>query len=201
MRLTCRPFCRRQQKGETMIEVKLLNEAGHEQALYGMSLSHGLHVKDMSEHDRDERKAEVALHLAHKQGGHNKFLESIIIWIDVRAPRYWWQQADTYRVGSTKQSESTMHTITRRPLEQRDFYDPIHDVILEHLNCGIANKDLNSVKRLLPESFMQRRVWCLSYKTVQNMYLQRKAHKLQEWRDFLFAVLDQIQEPDYIDER
>lgn len=180
-----------------MIRAKVLREAGHEEALLGMSLSHGLHKKEMSENERWERKLKVARGLAHKQGGHNKFLESIIVWLDVTAPRYWWQQADTYRI-SSKQSESTMHTILKGCLEQYAFYEPIPVELLDYLNRQIEAKELDKVKRVLPESFMQRRIWCLSYKTLQNMYHQRINHKLQEWRDFLGLVVDGIEHPEYV---
>lgn len=182
-----------------MIGVEVIEEAGHGSALYGMSLSHGLHKKDLDEGEKWERMRARARKLAHMQGGHNKFLESLMVWLDVRAPRYWWQQADTYRI-SSKQSESTMHTILRGHLTQDDFYERIPNELLDRLNVLIADKELELVKRQLPEGFMQRRIWCLSYKTLQNMYLQRRDHKLQEWRDFLYNVLSQLEHPEYIED-
>jgi hypothetical protein len=175
----------------------VLTEAGHAQALLGMSFSHGLHKKEMDELARWERKLARAEQLAPMDLGHNKFLESIMIWVNVRAPRYWWQQADTYRI-STKQSESTMHTILRGELTHEDFYEPISETGLAELNELIKDKKLEKVKRRLPESFMQRRVWCMSYKTFRNMFVQRKNHKLEEWREFLRAVLPQLEHPEYI---
>ena len=65
------------------MRVRVINESGYEQACLGISLSH---------HSTLERAKQVALKLAHKDGGHNKFLESIVTWIDVTAARYWWQQ-------------------------------------------------------------------------------------------------------------
>ena len=183
------------------LTVAVLREAGHVEALHGMSMSHGLHKTEaITQSDNEKlwrRMRNRAMKLAHMQGGHNKFLESIIMWLDVRAPRYWWQQADTYRL-STKQSESTMHTVLKYELTQEDFYEVIPANWLELLNHMRVNGDLDTVKRLLPESFMQRRVWCVSYKTLQNIYLQRKDHKLREWRVFLSAVLRKIEHPEYI---
>ena len=79
------------------MKVEILKEAGYDEALLGLSLSYGTTI---------ERAEEVAKKIASKNGGHNKFLESIIMWIDVTAPRYWWSQMDTYRM-MTKQSQST----------------------------------------------------------------------------------------------
>ncbi len=180
---------------ETRINATVLNEAGYEQALYGMALSHSLDVCE----GLTDRKIARAKKLAHMGAGHLKFLESIMLWIDVNAPRYWWQQADTYRI-SSKQSGSTMHTILRRPLEQSDFALPVKDSNLASLNELIENKDFDQLKNDLPEGFLQRRVWCMSYRTLQNIYLQRKNHKLEEWPDFLSQVLNQIEHPEFIKE-
>lgn len=68
------------------MQVKILREAGYEEAILGLSLSKGATI---------ERAKEVAVQLAPKDGGHNKLLESIQAWLDVTAPRYWWQEADT----------------------------------------------------------------------------------------------------------
>ena len=87
------------------IIVNKLEEAGYQSALFGLSLNKNQPLENMPD---------VAKKLCNKSGGHNKFLESIIIWLDVTAPRYWWQDADTYRL-STKQSQSTNHTILKRP--------------------------------------------------------------------------------------
>lgn len=181
----------------SMIKVRKLCEAGHDEALYGMSLSHGLHVKGMNEVERAERKLARARKLAPMQGGHNKFLESIVVWLEVKAPRYWWQQADTYRL-ATKQSESTMHTVLSRHLRPDDFCDPPPQSWIDDLNALIDAKDLDRVKRWLPEGFWQTREWMLSYKTIQNIWRQRRQHKLKEWHEFLESVLDQLEHPGYI---
>jgi len=168
------------------MKVKILREAGYEEALLGLSLSY-----------ESEPSHRVALKLAKKGGGHNKFLESIILWLDVEAPRYWWQQADTYRL-SSKQSGSTMHTLMRRTLSETDFQGDIEPIILNILNDWISVKDFDSVKRHLPESFLQRRVWRIDYKSMQNLIQQRQTHKLREWQFFIKCVLDQCQHKEFL---
>jgi len=168
------------------MKVTILKEAGYEEALLGLSLSY--------ESEPSER---VAKHLAHKQGGHNKFLESIIVWLDVTAPRYWWQQADTYRLCS-KQSGSTMHTLLRRSLTRDDFEGVINPMILCDLNDSIARKDFDYAKRHLPESFLQRRIWRVDYKTLQNMFYQRRTHRLYEWQLFIECVHAQCEHPEFL---
>ncbi len=171
------------------MQVTVLDEYGYELALLGLSLSYKQDPK---------RMPEVARRLALKGGGHNKFLESIMLWLDITAPRYWWQQFDTYRVGVTKQSESTMHTMTKRPLTQEDFEHPIPAETLAYLNQLITEKNWKQVKWLLPESFLQRRIVCLSYMALQRMIRQRATHKLEEWRAFIDQVLEQVAYPDFL---
>ena len=89
------------------MDVQIMAECGVVEAMVGLSLSYGVGKSY-------EEMLEVAKKLYNKDGGHNKFLESIVVWLNIDAPRYWWQQFDTYRVGTTKQSGSTMHTIMKR---------------------------------------------------------------------------------------
>jgi len=167
--------------------VKLIEESGHKQAVLGLSLSYN-----------SDPSPRVADNLAWKQGGHNKFLESMTLWIDIDAPRYWWQQFDTYRVGMTKQSESTMHTLMKGELTENNFQGGINGVILQELNGWLKDGQFDALKRHLPESFLQRRVVTTNYKVLQNMVVQRTTHKLWEWQYFIRQMKDQVGHPEYI---
>jgi hypothetical protein len=174
------------------MRARVISEHGYEEAMLGISLSWASSV---------ERSKKIAEKLAHKQGGHNKFLESIIVWMDVTAPRYWWQEFDTYRVGVTKQSESTMHTICKSELSVESFEGFVSPYHINHLNELIARyketelKDRKeayfiSIKQNLPEGFLQRRIVCLNYKALQNMHGQRMHHRLPEWKIFFNVSLE-----------
>ena len=52
---------------------------------------------------------------------HRKFLRQIIVSVDITAPRYWWAEFDTYKVGTTANSCSTMHKITAKEFTLDDF--------------------------------------------------------------------------------
>ena len=172
------------------MNVKILNECGYNEALTGLSLSYN--VEDTS------ALAQIANKLAGKDGGHNKFLESMVVWIDIDAPRYWWSQFDTYRTGTSKQSESTMHTILKRQLVQEDFESPILRSTLEDLNFTIKLKNLDDIKNLLPEGFLQRRIVCTNYKVLRSIYKQRFTHKLPQWQTFCNTVLENVEFPEFI---
>jgi hypothetical protein len=179
----------------------VIGEYGYEQALFGCGLSHGL----TSEHDFNGntwpkgRMEKVAQKLSCRDGGHNKLLESIVVWLDIEAPRYWWQEFDTYRVGTTKQSESTIHTMTKRELTVNDFEGvDVPTRHIEWLNSLIRGKDWLAVKNNLPESFLQRRIACTNYKVLRNVILQRRKHKLELWRKFIRDVLKRIEHPELL---
>ena len=184
------------------MQVKVLNECGYEEALRGMSFSYKDRESSMddwwkTQYDKAAKRAEL---LAFKCGGHNKFLESIQVWIEVEATRAWWSEADTYRVGITKQSESTMHTLSKRPPNEADFEE---GTPMEIINCFCSIFDtikdnVNALKKALPEGFLQRRLICTNYKALQNIYYQRKGRRLAAWDQFLEQLLSQLGHPEFI---
>lgn len=171
------------------ISVELLEEAGYKSALFGISLNKDQNVDNMSK---------VAKRLAPHDGGHNKFLEHIMIWLNVRAPRYIWQEMDTFRL-SSKNSQSTMHTILKNELTLQNFEcEEVDETYLGKLNEILQSKDLVKLKRALPEGFMQRRMWVMSYKTLRNIILQRRTHKLPHWHKWIQDVLKQVKNPELL---
>lgn len=148
------------------------------------------------------------LALMHKlvQAGsdHRKFLRQIMVSVDITAPRYWWAEFDTYKVGTVANSCSTMHTIHKRDLTLDDFSseklfdDAINGMYKDGFLTVIglinqARRKYNNTKdkkywevmiQLLPTSFNQMRTVTLNYEVLLNQYHARKAHKLDEWRDY-----------------
>ena len=127
---------------------------------------------------------------------HRKFLRMIHVQCEIRAPRYWLTELDTYKVGTVRNSSSTMHLITKRELTIDDFtadgyarFDlentiiPIINKHIRNYNEGIVNKSdaFCAIKQLLSESFMQRIIWDANYEVLLNIYHQRKNHRLIEW--------------------
>ena len=196
------------------INAIVVEEAGYKVAMRGLSFNKKRSPEEMHS---------AALKLCNHDGGHNKFLESMIVWIEVQAPRYWWQEGDTYRL-STKQSESTMHTLVKELQELgkgrnpgMDFAKAIDQYIRDNFDGGVASftqvedmmylaknttmdpiQRLVTIKRMMPEGFLQKRMWCMSYKTFRNMYLQRKGHRLPHWPKFLAQVLSQLEYPELL---
>ena len=178
------------------MKIMILDEQGYQPAIIGLSLSHNISFS---------RAEMVARKLAPMDGGHNKFLESMFVWLDIDAPRHWWQEADTYRI-STKQSESTMHTIQKRLLVQDDFETPIPECMLDAINIALiayqqhtTKENLFLLKNLIPEGFLQRRVWCVSYKTLRNILKQRHDHRQPGWREvFCPFIMENVNHPYFL---
>jgi len=176
------------------MKTKIIKEDGYKEALFGI----GLNKKLTSDYEDflslpseiQVKLVDVAQKLAPLDGGHNKFLESIIVWLDIKAPLYWWKQFDTYRVGVTKQSDSTMHTLMKNEIKLKDFEIgkelPIEilEFVITRLNDLILLNKFDAVNKLLPQSYLQRRIVVTNYKTLKNIYHQRKNHKLPEWQTF-----------------
>ena len=52
---------------------------------------------------------------------HRKFLRQIMVSVDITAPLYWWKEFDTYKVGTTANSTSTMHKLASTPITKECF--------------------------------------------------------------------------------
>jgi hypothetical protein len=171
------------------MRLQMIREAGYEEAALGLSLSFEKETAAM---------APVMERLGSRDGGHNKFLESIVVWMDITAPRHFWQQFDTYRTGMTKQSGSTMHTLLKRPLTNADFESPLPAQTLARLNELVAARDLIALKNELPEGFLQRRVVCTNYKVLRNIIAQRRTHRSPVWQVFCGQVVSQADHPEFL---
>lgn len=109
---------------------------------------------------------------------HRKYLRQIQVWAEITAPRYWWSEYDTYRIGTNANSESTMHTILKEPFDTSQFewppfteadrdiqaafndYIDILKTVRDRANkkSGENKEQLQRVlKSMLPESFLQKR--------------------------------------------
>jgi len=131
---------------------------------------------------------------------HCKHMRQIMVWADITAPRYWWMEFDTYRLGVEKNSCSTMHKLMARPLTVGDFERDCFEnldlwQIISHINNVMdqyrAEADPDMKKTLwrgiiqeLPQSYLQKRTVMMSYAALRNIYRQREGHKLREWQIF-----------------
>lgn len=135
---------------------------------------------------------------------HSKFMRMITVTCDITAPLYFYKEWDTYKVGTVRNSCSTMHKIASKEFTLDDFscehlWDTasmnLKDTIdvlntfrnaFNHPNAnGKYKKDCWwQMIQLLPSSYNQRSTVQLNYAVLRNMYHARKNHKLDEWHTF-----------------
>ena len=162
-----------------MIEIKTLEIAGLGSVLQALRLPFGKECRSHSDfnielQDNDRFKTssftyinEKDLHLLStliKRGDeHAKAIRGLMVYVEIDAPRYWWQEMDTYRIGSERlSSASTMHIQGK----------------------GLSTEELVAMKDALPEGTMQKRVQMFSYQTLRRIYFQRRDHRLPHWHVF-----------------
>lgn len=148
---------------------------------------------------------------------HRKFLRQIFVSVDITAPLYWWKEFDTYKVGTTANSCSTMHKIHAKEFSLDDFSHEkmisnfgetfealdalclIIDLLNQYRNSYNETKDKRywySMIQLLPSSYNQMRTVTLTYENLINIYYARRHHKLDEWH----IVCDRIESLPYAKE-
>ena len=145
---------------------------------------------------------------------HRKFLRQIMVSVDITAPLYWWKEFDTYKVGTTANSTSTMHKLASTPItkdcfEMDDYcgdlvyftYDG--DSLIDYTVNDIMNNIIEDLEQLrqkynetkdkrywkelirwLPNGWLQTRTVTMNYENLRSMYHQREYHKLSEWHQF-----------------
>ena len=138
---------------------------------------------------------------------HRKFLRQIQVWVDITAPLFWFKEFDTYKVGVTSDSTSTMHKLASTPITLECFEtDDLSEGLtwssektlpwsIETINVYINvledlrkkyletknKKYWKELIRWLPESWLQTRTINMNYENIYSMIRQRKNHKLNEW--------------------
>ena len=136
---------------------------------------------------------------------HSKFMRMITVTCDITAPLYWWKEFDTYKVGTVRNSCSTMHKIMEKEFTLDDFSHEhmtshnnallrdIVDDLNAYRNRYISSKETDGMKpkdwwwqiiQLLPSSYNQRATLMLNYEVLANIYHSRKNHRLDEWQEF-----------------
>lgn len=185
--------------------IKLENTEVHGIARAIYSARNAMNSWDKSDSDfvtdtLGENDLRLARNLVKAGSDHSKFMRMITVTVDITAPMYLWKEMDTYKVGTVRNSCSTMHKVTAKEFELDDFSH-------EHLNEDVINNPFNAIIdclnffrelyiqnqdkddwwqiiQILPSSYNQRATLQLNYAVLRNIYHSRQNHKLDEWHDF-----------------
>lgn len=118
---------------------------------------------------------------------HSKFMRMITVTMDITAPLYWWKEFDTYKVGTVRNSCSTMHTIHKREFTLDDFSHecledmgsmtiPYTDNLNYIVNAKFALESTINVLNCLRENYIgtnDKKYWCQIIQLLPSSYNQR----------------------------
>jgi hypothetical protein len=164
-------------------------------------LSHkSLDKSDSTEDKLGENDFTLAKNLCKSGSSHRKFMRQIHVLALVEAPWKWWKEYATYKVGTTENSSSMMHTLIDGYFDENDFcferMTPARQNMIDNANEVLdkyndAPKDRNyhiweELNDIIGGGYKYKRIIDLPYEQVANMYFQRKVHphKMREWHYF-----------------
>lgn len=207
-----------------MVKFKTLKVEGFEPALYGMRLPLKSHIRADSYYEKGNfiigpNDYDLAKRLWLAGTEHRKFIRQIQVWVSISAPRFFFQEWDTYRVGTSANSESTMHKLLSETFSEDSFDLPKFEEDEEYYEqefqhyLSVLKKYKDSVnsktgaakelghqnlKKMLPESFIQTRCVNLNYEVLATMYRQRKNHRLPLWKEDFVSWIHTLPYPEFI---
>ena len=150
---------------------------------------------DKSEVTEKDMLRAVKLGTTRSGEGHDNFLKGVIVQFDVTAPLYWWKQAQRYHWFDFVSSQSTMHSLLKFDVTTQCVGTTSPKVL------AIIDKMVKQYKKLkdgdptkqdkwqeivssLPCGFCLGASMTTNYQQLKTMYLQRRYHKLKEWKEF-----------------
>lgn len=165
-------------------------------------LVHELGEKDIN------RGEKLVLATKDGNGAHNQFLTGIRVNFDLTFTNKAWVEAERYRFLEFVSSQSTMHRITKFNLDEQynEYVDSrIIDIMKEKVNeyniwvkepklmmYNINKEEYNNILKKMyleilysnPAGFKITARMATNYRCLRNIYIQRKDHRLPEWRVF-----------------
>lgn len=144
---------------------------------------------------------------------HRKFMRQIFVSVDITAPMYFWKEFDTYKVGTVRNSCSTMHKIHVKEFDPNLFtHDAIDQIetakdhfektikVLEDLrqlfNITGDKAYWRAIIQLLPDGYNMKSTVTMDYENLIGICSagQRRYHKLNEW-----SGIDELPDENFIE--
>lgn len=139
-------------------------------------------------------RGEKLSHAADWVGAHDQFLTGIRVSFDLTFTNKAWVEAERYRFLEFVSSQSTMHRILKFDLDTQynEYVDKEIIEIMKRKREEYENAtDEEEKKRLYlemlysnPAGFRLTARLTTNYRCLKNIWRQRRAHRLPEWREF-----------------
>ena len=158
--------------------------------------------------DADIRRAiKLSKACDHGNGAHGQYLTGIRVNFDLTFSNKAWVEAERYRFLEFVSSQSTMHRITKFNLDEsyNEYVDPrIIEIMKEKVATynrlvedkpGRDEPNYEEYNEMLKEEYLKilysnpagfelTARMTTNYRCLKNIYIQRKDHRLPEWREF-----------------
>ena len=163
---------------------------------------------DLSKVSEDITPTVVKLATSRQGEGHDNFMNGILVQMDLTLTNKAWVEAERYHFLDFVSSQSTMHRITKFDLDSAyiDSVDPrMIDIMKEkvqaynELQAQLKETEDPKQKQALQAELNERYLQILysnpcgfritarmttNYRQLKTIYLQRRTHRLPEWRAF-----------------
>ena len=167
---------------------------------YPMRTKKIIHDLNTQDFERGERLVKATLN---GNTAHHQFLTGVRVNFDLTFTNKAWVEAERYRFLEFVSSQSTMHRITKFDLDGQyiEYVDPrIIEIMKEKValyNEMVTRKEAGEdigedlLKKLYleilysnPAGFKLTARMTTNYRCLRNIYIQRRNHRLPEWRAF-----------------
>ena len=167
---------------------------------YPMRTKKIIHDLNTQDFERGERLVKATLK---GNTAHHQFLTGVRVNFDLTFTNKAWVEAERYRFLEFVSSQSTMHRITKFDLDGQyiEYVDPrIIEIMKEKValyNEMVTRKEAGenieegTLKKLYleilysnPAGFKLTARMTTNYRCLRNIYIQRRNHRLPEWRAF-----------------
>ena len=140
--------------------------------------------------EKDYKRGRNLVKASNGNGAHGQWTTGVRVAFDLTCSNKMWVEAERYRFLEFVSSQSTMHRIAEFDIKNQfnEYVDPIIINRIEELKQQYrANPTAENYLTLLyniPSGFELTARLTTNYRCLLNIYIQRKDHRLPEWREF-----------------
>ena len=108
---------------------------------------------------------------------HRKFLRQIFVTVDITAPLYFLKEFDTYKIGTTANSTSTMHKLTSKEITLDCFEIDDFDPDLVYYSAPSLSGEISNTTGMLADILIEQ------FEFLRKKYLETKDKKY--WKELV----------------
>lgn len=148
--------------------------------------------------EKDLRRVCKLISASNGNGAHAQWLTGVRVAFDLTCTNKMWVEAERYRFLEFVSSQSTMHRIAKFDIASQcnKYVDPLIIDRVEALKKEYeADPTPENYLRLLyniPSGFELTARLTTNYRCLLNVYIQRKDHRLPEWRQFCEWIYENL---------